>query len=386
MMARFKLKYVHSDTDRHGNVRYYFYKRGAEKKVRLKGLPGSREFMDAYAAALEGRPFSAPTADASHLRPDQHTLDWLCAAFYQSAGFKRLADGTRQNLRSQLRAVTNETVSPQDRRRVGELPFHSITTRAIRDLRDRRADVPNSANHRLAALRSLFKWAADDERMPGNPAKDVKRIEVRSSGYHTWTIEEIQRFEKRHEIGSQARLALALATYTGQRRSDIVRLGPQHKTRDGHLKFTQKKNEGRNPVVVAIPILPELQAIIDATPSRHLTFLVNDRGQSWSAKSFGNKFREWCDQAGLPHCSVHGIRKAAASLAAERGASEMQLMAIFGWRDPDMARVYTHRASRSKMALSAMHLLGNDQNKEDTNVSHFRISPEHGGKKNGKNA
>jgi integrase len=385
MMARIKYKYVHSDIDRNGNVRYYFYRRGAEKKIRLRGLPGSREFREAYEAALEGRAFSLSAPETPHARPDQQTLDWLCAAFYQSAGFKGLAKGTQENTRAQLRSVANETISPQDKRRVGELPFHSITTRAIRDLRDRRADMPNAANHRLSALRAVFKWAAENERMASNPAKDVKKIEIHSDGHHTWTTEEIQQFETCHPIGTQPRLALALAAYTGQRRSDIVRLGPQHRTRDGNLRFTQKKNEDRNPVVVTIPILPELQAIIDATPSHHLTFLVNDRGQSWSAKSFGNKFREWCDMAGLRHCSVHGLRKAAASLAAERGASEMQLMAIFGWQDADMARVYTRRASRSKMALSAMHLLGNDQNKEGSNVSHFRVGEKLSGNKTAKN-
>ena len=35
---------------------------------------------------------------------------------------------------------------------------------------------------------------------------------------------------------------------------------------------------------------------------------------------FGNKFREWCDEAGLRHCSAHGLRKAAATRLAEHGA------------------------------------------------------------------
>jgi hypothetical protein len=144
MMARFKYKYVHSDVDRHGNVRYYFYKRGADKKIRLRGLPGSREFREAYEAALEGRALSLTTPETPYARAGEQTLDWLCAAFCQSSVFKGLAKGTQENLRAQLRGVTNEAVSPYDKRRIGELPFHSITTRAIRDLRDRRADVPNS--------------------------------------------------------------------------------------------------------------------------------------------------------------------------------------------------------------------------------------------------
>ena len=60
-----------------------------------------------------------------------------------------------------------------------------------------------------------------------------------------------------------------------------------------------------------------------ANPPRSgdLTYLVTDSGRPFSIKGFGNKFREWCDEAGLPHCSAHGIRKADASLAAEEGAT-----------------------------------------------------------------
>jgi integrase len=50
---------------------------------------------------------------------------------------------------------------------------------------------------------------------------------------------------------------------------------------------------------------------------------------------------------GLPHCSAHGLRKAAAAIAAENGATERQRMDMFGWRDPKMAAHYT-RAARQK--------------------------------------
>jgi hypothetical protein len=84
-MARIRLKYVHSDTDRHGNVRYYFFKRGADRKLRMPGLPGSAEFMAAYGAALQGLPLPEPESKTSVLkRPPAGTLSWLVAAYCQS--------------------------------------------------------------------------------------------------------------------------------------------------------------------------------------------------------------------------------------------------------------------------------------------------------------
>ena len=46
-MTRIRLKYVHVFEDRHGKWWHYF-RRAGFKQVRLPGLPGSQEFMEAY--------------------------------------------------------------------------------------------------------------------------------------------------------------------------------------------------------------------------------------------------------------------------------------------------------------------------------------------------
>jgi hypothetical protein len=63
----------------------------------------------------------------------------------------------------------------------------------------------------------------------------------------------------------------------------------------------------------------------------------------------------------------------------------MQMMAIFGWKTPDMARVYTRKANRGEMAAQSMHLLAKRQNEVQTNVSHRDIANVDGGKKRRKN-
>ena len=54
--------------------------------------------------------------------------------------------------------------------------------------------------------------------------------------------------------------------------------------------------------------------------------------------------------AGLTNRSAHGLRKAAATVAAENGATEAELDAIFGWTDRRMASHYTKAANRKKLA------------------------------------
>jgi integrase len=68
-----------------------------------------------------------------------------------------------------------------------------------------------------------------------------------------------------------------------------------------------------------------------------MTYLVTAYGRPFTVWCFGNKMRQWCNGAGLPHCAAHGLRKAGAATAAENGATSQQLMAILGWLSLDEA-------------------------------------------------
>lgn len=188
-----------------------------------------------------------------------------------------------------------------------------------------------------------------------NPARDVDYIKTGSIGFHTWTVDEVRQFEERHPIGTKARLAMSLLLFTGQRRSDVVTFGRQHVPK-AKVTFTQHKGRKRKPKQLTLPILPALQQVIDASPCGDLTFLVNDFGRAFTAAGFGNKFRDWCNQAGLPHCSAHGLRKAGATIAANNGATAHQLMSIFGWDTTKEAERYTRTADQQRLAESAMHM------------------------------
>jgi integrase len=77
----------------------------------------------------------------------------------------------------------------------------------------------------------------------------------------------------------------------------------------------------------------------------------------FSVKGLGQKMRDWCDQAELFHCSTYGLRKAGATIASENGATDEELMAIFGWTTKNQTTTYTTKARRAKMAAGAMHKL-----------------------------
>jgi integrase len=213
----------------------------------------------------------------------------------------------------------------------------------------------------IKALRQVYKFAIEYGHAAKNPAAAVPYLFTKEGGFHAWTIEEVAQFENWFPIRSKARLAFALLLYTGQRRSDIVRFGKRH-VKDGWLKFTQEKNRLRRPVTLELPIVPALQHILDVSPTGDVTFLVTEHGKPFSGNGFGNRFRAWCDEAGLPQCSAHGLRKAAASRLAELGCSELEIMSVTGHQTMKEVERYTKSARQKVLAGSAMAKLRDGQN------------------------
>lgn len=352
-MVTLKLRYVHQDTDRHGNVRTYFWRKGGPK-IRIRESLGTQAFFEVYRKLLadaEAGKLVRPRREARDAEPG--TYRWLCTQYFASAEFRQLDPRTQTVRRRILETTFDERIAPTETAIYADFPLSRMTTKAIKVLRDRKLDLPEAANARVKAIRQVFAWGIQEEHVNANPAHDVKYLRGKPGGFHSWDNQEVERFEQRHPIGTKARLALGLLLYTGQRRSDVVLFGRQH-VHDGELHFTQFKGRNRAPKRLQLPILPELQKIIDASPTGNLTFLVTKFGKPFTAPGFGNWFRRRCDEAGLPHCSAHGLRKAGASIAAENGATENQLMAIFGWETSKEAARYTKTARQKKLARDGM--------------------------------
>lgn len=126
-------------------------------------------------------------------------------------------------------------------------------------------------------------------------------------------------------------------------------MGRQH-IRDGVLQVRQQKTGAE----LSIPVHATLAATIAETPSDHLTFLTTQFGQPFAAAGFGNWFRERCNEAGLPHCSAHGLRKAAARRLAEAGCTEHEIAAITGHASLREVARYTKAADQKRLAVAAM--------------------------------
>src|SRR5262249_28219052 len=209
---------------------------------------------------------------------------------------------------------------------------------------------PHAARNWLKAVRHLMAYCIEHGLTHHDPTAGIKRKLPRSGGHHTWTEDEIAQFEAAYPVGCKARLALGLGLYTAQRRGDVIRMGRQH-VKDGVLSVTQEKTGAR----LAIPVHPELQAILDATPSGQLTLLTTKSGKNYGAGDFSEQFRTWCDAAGLPrHCTFHGLRKVALTRLADSGCTAHEIAAISGHESLKEVERYTKAADQARLARAAM--------------------------------
>ena len=335
-------KFLAQDRDRNGNLRTYL-RRPGQPKIRLRAEPGTAEFDREYRAAIEGR--SKRPARPAARKPLPGSLWELAVAYFGSVDFRRLAARTRHVRRLILDPLLDE---------LGHLPAAEMLPADVRKLRNRKPDKPEAANGIVKALRVVFKWGLENDLVADNPAAKVSLYPPTGEGFTAWSPEDVARFRAFHPVGTMARLAMELALRTTQRRSDVVRLGPQLLGTDGRLHFVQHKGRDRKPSEIHMAIEPELQAIIDATLGRGAeTWLVGARGQPFTVEAFGNRFRAWCHEAGLPDRSAHGLRKAGASRFLEAGATDHETMAIGGWRTTKELQRYGRKANRSVLADNA---------------------------------
>ncbi|WP_026783124.1 tyrosine-type recombinase/integrase [Pleomorphomonas koreensis] len=357
-----RYRHVHEDVDRHGNPRIYFWRGKGHKRIRIRALPGTEAFDAAYAAALaQDTSTGACVAKQRIIQPG--TFRWLCARYIsECADFLRCTEETRRVRRRVIETMLLEPRKPGSTDLFADFPLNRLTAQAITILRDRKRTAPEAANTRLKALRQLFAWACSlpDSGMAFNPARDVKFFRTATEGHHTWTRDEVYQFIARHPLGTRAHLAMSIMLYTGVRISDLAQMGPQM-LRDGWLYFIETKGRTRIVKPREILVLPILQEAIDAHTFGHLHFMVTAYGKPFSIKGLGQWFKDRCIEAGLPHCSAHGLRKAGATIATENGATEQELMAIFGWETSEQADGYTRKVNRRRLVARSIHKIRLDE-------------------------
>ncbi|MCK0197565.1 tyrosine-type recombinase/integrase [Ancylobacter sp. 6x-1] len=340
-MPRPRPPHLHRETTRHGTTVWYVRK-GQGPRIRIRAAFGTPEFEAEYQAALVGAPRQ------KRGEPEAGTLAWLLARYRETTDWSALSPATRRQRDNIFVHVLDKS---------GHHPASKVTTEHILNGKERRAATPAQARNFLDAMRGLFRWAKKARLVKVDPTAGVDNPPRKAGeGFVAWTEDDVAAFEAHWPIGTRQRVWLDVLLYSGLRRGDAVRLGRQH-VREGVASLKTEKSGGT--VEVMLPVLDVLQATLDAGPCGDLTFIVGANGRPLTKESFGNEFAAAARSAGIVK-SAHGVRKIAATRAANAGATVAQLEAIFGWTGGTMASLYTRKADRKRLAKAAMHLLAND--------------------------
>ncbi|WP_254472631.1 MULTISPECIES: tyrosine-type recombinase/integrase [unclassified Bartonella] len=331
------------EVTRHGRIIWYV-RIGHGKRIRIRGTYGTQEFVDKYKSALaELQGLILPKSKTGKLT--EGSFAWLLKQYLNSSNWHSYSNTTKKQKEYILMKVCDT---------IGNVPYQAIEKKHIIAGVERRKETPAMAISFLKALNGLFNWAIDQDLLENNPALGIKRPVLNNKdGFAVWTEEDVEKYYQKWHHGTHERVWIDVLLYTGLRRGDAVRIGWKDvKDNIIHLKTEKSKFQ----TDVFLPILPELAETLKIGPIGDETFICSKTNKKLVKESFGDAFREACYTAGIKK-SAHGLRKLAATRAANSGATVSQLKALFGWTNDAMASLYTKSADRKRLALEAIKKL-----------------------------
>lgn len=319
-------------TTRHGQTAWYVRLKGGAL-TRIRGEYGSEEFEANYHAAIAGAP--QPKA-----KPNSNSLQWLYDRYRESMAWSKLSAATRRQRENILAHVMTKA---------GQEAFKAIDGAAVVAGLDDRRETPSQARNYLDAVTGLFRWAKANNHVAIDPTRGVDRPQrLRgSTGFPVWTEGDVAAYREKWPLGTRQRVWLEVLLGTGLRRGDAVQAGRIH-IKNGLFSLATEKTG----MVMHCVIEPDLQAALDAGPLGRFHFICGVKGEGLVKEAFGTMFREACRAAGVVK-SAHGLRKLAATIDAERGYTERELEAKYGWTGGFMASLYTKSANRKRLVIEA---------------------------------
>jgi integrase len=245
---------VHAVPTKRGKGMYYYYQIGrgtthAGPRTTLPDNPQSPEFWTALRAA---QGISAV-----------ESIDTVNAAIdgYLDSVKGSVSADTLKNYRRFLQLA---------REAWGSLPIAGIRPVHVAAVMKGLAATPGKANNFLATMKQLADWALMADLITQSFVEGIKAYSLKG-GHKPWTEKQIA--AAKAKLTGVVRQGILIYLYTGQRGSDVVRLGPTH-VDEGGFTIKQKKT-GRE---VWCPIVPELAAEIATWPRRPGPYLRHDHG------------------------------------------------------------------------------------------------------------
>ena len=316
---------------------YYYAWRGGP---RLRGVPGSIEFISSYNEAIEDR----RTLDTNRFRS-------LIALYRGSDDFKELADTTRRNWSRWLDRIGTHF----GELRIAQFDRPEKIRPVIRRWRNQWSDKPRTADYGIQVLSRALSYAVELGKIAGNPCKGIAQLYQGDRSEIIWTDVDITRIKQ--TCSPEIALAVDFAAHTGLRLADLLRVSWSHVGEDA-ITITTGKSKHRREAI--IPLYDALRAILAVIPRQSTAILTNSRQRPWTANGFGSSFNKAKIDAGLAEANLHfhDLRGTAATRFYIAGLSERVIAEIMGWQEDYVAtiiRKYVGRAAATKATIRQLN-------------------------------
>jgi integrase len=314
--------HVHWVISRAREYFYYQERRGTPRQGPRIPLPRDPHSPEFWMALRQAQGIVGPVAtDTVNALIDAYITAWPTLP-------KKLTESSQYQYKKSLKVA---------RKAWGDLKHEGLRPMHMHAMMRTLAATPAKANLFLGTMRALSNWALVNGRISQSLTEGVKPFETKS-GHKPWTPEQIKAIKKLTEV---IRRGVLLYLLTGQRGSDVVRMGWTHIDENG-IAITQQKT-GRE---VWIPIVPELAAEMATWEKRPGPFLLQKNGKPFTRDSFWRAFdAERTNIPELADVTLHGLR-CSAVIKLRNAGLEIPQISYFVGMSMAMIERYCRHADR----------------------------------------
>ena len=317
--------------------RYYYAWRGGP---RLRSEPGSPEFMASYNQAVEER-----------RTPEPGRFKSLVVLYRASQDYKTLAESTRKNWSPWLDRIAEYFGDL----RIAQFDRPEKIRPVIRRWRNQWADKPRTADYGMQVLSRVLSHAVDPlGKIVGNPCEGIKQLYSGDRSEIIWTDSDIAILKK--TCSPEIAFAVDLASHTGLRLSDLLRLSWSH-VEENAIRFPTGKSRGRREAV--IPLYDDLRGVLAKIPKRSPIILTSSKRRPWTADGFGSSFNTAKHDAGLAEKDLHfhDLRGTAATKFYIAGLKIRVIAEILAWSEDQVERIIRRYVARGAAVEEAIRQL-----------------------------
>jgi integrase len=296
---------------------YYYAWRGGPP---LRGEPGTPEFMASYNEAVQ-----------QHRAPDKKRFRFIVTDYKASGDYKKLAETTKGQWGKWLDRITDHFGELQ----IAQFDRPEKIRPIIRRWRGKWADTPRTADYALQVLSRVLAHAVELGKIASNPCEGIKHLYNNDRSDIIWTDADIARIKE--TCSAEISNAIDLASFTGLRLSDLLRVSWSHVSEHAIVLTTGKSKHRREAI---IPLYPALRDVLARIPKRSTTILTSSKRRPWTADGFGSSFNKAKIDAKMNELDLHfnDLRGTAATKFYIAGFTMREIAETLAWEEANVER------------------------------------------------